>query len=277
MRTLSLFQFVFGIRLLFNGLPVFADVRLPQLISNGMVLQRDHTLKIWGWADTNEPVAVSFDGQTYRTTAGTNGKWSVNLPAHQAGGPYTLTIQSKNQLILTDILVGDVWVCSGQSNMALPMSRVMVRYADVIKQANCPQIRQFNVPVRYAFTAAQEDLPPGRWESATPQRVLQFTAAGFFFAKALYEKYGVPIGLIKAPVGGSPAEAWLSKDALKAFPDYFAQAQKLKDSSYVGRIRRADEAASRAWYTRIDQQDKGRHGAKPWFDPAYDALSRSRM
>jgi sialate O-acetylesterase len=276
-KLLDVLAWLVGSLLLVTNTTSYADISLPQLISNGMVLQRNHALKIWGWANVDESVTVSFDRKTYRATTGADRKWTVDLPALKAGGPFTMTIEGKNKLLLTDILIGDVWVCSGQSNMELPMIRVIDRYADVIDQANYPQIRQFNVTTRYNFTAPQEDIPTTRWESVTPQSVLQFTAVGFFFAKALYEKYHVPIGLIKASVGGSPAEAWLSEDALKAFPDYLAIAHTLKDSAYVNQIRRTDETTSKAWYTRIWQQDKGMHDTKPWFDPAYNASAWPTM
>lgn len=257
--------------------PVRADVRLPKLITDGMVLQRDVPLNIWGWADPGEVVTVLWAGKSYRATTGPDRTWRVQLPAQRAGGPYSMTIEGRNTLTLTELLVGDVWLCSGQSNMELPMNRVVDLYADLMATANYPTIRQFNVPTRYSFGAVPDDVPPGRWEAVTPKTIGTFTAVGFFFAKSLHEKYGVPIGLIKASVGGSPAEAWLSDDALKAFPVHEAVAQKMADSAYVARIRQADDARSRIWYTQLGQTDKGRHGAQPWFDPAYDASRWPRM
>jgi sialate O-acetylesterase len=257
---------------------VFCQVRLPQLVSDGMVLQRGACVKIWGWAGAGEKVTVKFNGKTYNTTAGIDGKWAVTLPELKAGGPYSMDINASNHLTLKDILIGDVWVCSGQSNMDLTMDRVKYRYEDVIANSNNPAIRRFFVSKRYDFNTPQQDLQSGYWESANPKSILRFTATGYFFAKALYEKYEVPIGLIHASVGGSPAQAWLSEDALKAFPEYLQTVKKFKDSSYLNQILEKDNATSNAWYSRIKQLDKGlEKGQKPWFDEDYDASEWATM
>jgi len=263
--------------LLFSN-SAFCRIRLPRLISDGMVLQRGDGAKIWGWADVDEKVTINFNGKTYSNTAGTDGKWAVMLSELKAGGPYEMQINGSNRITLKDILIGEVWVCSGQSNMDLPMSRVEDRYADVIANSNNPAIRRFFVSRRYDFTTPQEDLESGTWEPANPQTVLRFTATGYFFAKALYEKYKVPIGLIHASVGGSPAEAWLSEDALKEFPSYLETAKKFKNSDYLNGIANHDKAVSDAWYSLLQKKDKGlADGQKPWFDPAYDASDWATM
>ncbi|GAA4381202.1 sialate O-acetylesterase [Hymenobacter koreensis] len=253
--------------------PAQAAIRLPRLIGDGMVLQRGTPVQVWGWADKGEAVAVSFQGKTYRATAGPDGKWRVQLPALKAGGPYEMTLKGSNQLTLRDILVGDVWVCSGQSNMELPMARVRDKYPDVVAQATNPQIRQFDAPTRYAVSGPQADLPSGRWTAATPQSVLQFTAVGYFFARELHAKYKVPIGLIRAAVGGSPAESWLSPEALKAFPAYQQRALQLKDSlTNVARVQQQEQATSNAWYRQLRQQDQGfAKGQTPWTSPSHNA------
>ncbi len=248
------------------------QVRLPFLISDGMVLQRDADVKIWGWADKGEKVTINFNGKTYNATTGTDGKWAVMLSELKAGGPCSMDINASNHIALTNIMIGDVWVCSGQSNMELAMDRVKYRYPDVVAHADNPNIRQFIVPHRYDFQEPQEDLKSGRWESANPESVLHFSAVGYFFAKELFEKYHVPIGLINASLGGSPAQAWLSEDALKAFPEYLETAKKFKDSAYLNQIAEKDKAVSDAWYGRIQQLDNGlAKGQKPWFDVNYDA------
>ncbi|UCD38914.1 MAG: sialate O-acetylesterase, partial [Fidelibacterota bacterium] len=175
-------------------------------------------------------------------------------------------------------MVGDVWVCSGQSNMVLPMERVQDKYTKEIANCENRSIRQFLVPTRYDFHTPQEDVESGSWESADPEKVLKFTAAGYFFAKALFERYGVPIGLINASVGGSPARAWLSEDALQAFPQHVETLAQYKDDDYVEQILARDKAISNAWYTRARQLDKGfAAGQQPWYDPAYDATAWESM
>ncbi len=256
----------------------FCKVKLPRLVSDGMVLQRDIDVKVWGWAEAGEEVTINFNGETYKTAADTDGKWYVILPELKAGGPYSMDIDAGNNISLKNILIGDVWVCSGQSNMELPMDRVKYRYPEVIVNSDNPNIRQFDVPRTYDFQQPQGDLKSGRWVSANPKSVLEFTAVGYFFAKELYEEYHVPIGLINASVGGSPAQAWLSEDALKAFPALLKTAEKYKDSNYINQIKEKDKAVSDAWYARVKQLDKGlEKGQKPWFDVNYDASEWATM
>jgi len=263
--------------LLFSNI-AFCRLRLPRLVSDGMVLQRGESAKIWGWAAADEKVTINFNGKTYSDTAGTDGKWAVTLSDLNAGGPYSMEIAGSNRIILKDILIGEVWVCSGQSNMDLPMARVEERYADVIANSNNPAIRRFFVSRRYDFNTPQEDPESGSWESANTESVLRFTATGYFFAKALYEKYKVPIGLIHASVGGSPAEAWLSEEALKQFPDHLETAKKFKDGDYLNQIADKDKTVSDAWYSLLQQKDKGlADGQKPWFDPTYNASNWATM
>jgi sialate O-acetylesterase len=243
-----------------------------------MVLQRDADVKVWGWAGEGEKVTISFDGKTYNAVSGADGKWEARLSQLKAGGPYSMNIDANNHLTLKDIMIGDVWVCSGQSNMELPMRRVKDRYQDIIAHSDNPDIRQFIVPHKYNFQQPQEDLKSGRWISSNPESVLEFTAVGFFFAKELFEKYRVPIGLINASLGGSPAQAWLSEDALKAFPEYLETAKKFKDNAYINQIVKKDKDVSDAWYSRIQQLDKGlEKGQKPWFDESYDASEWATM
>ncbi|MGA2092613.1 MAG: sialate O-acetylesterase [Sedimentisphaerales bacterium] len=263
---------------LFISQIVLGAVKLPLLVSDGMVLQRDANVKVWGWADANEKVAVSFNGHTIDTSAGADGKWAVTLSDLKAGGPYVMDINASNHIVLKDVMVGEVWVCSGQSNMELPMNRVKYKYPDVIAKAENTNIRSFNVPRKYDFYKPQDDLKSGKWVSANPKSVLDFTAVGYFFARELNEKYNVPIGLINSSLGGSPAEAWMSEDALKAFPAYLQTAEKFKDSNYIDQITKKDNAVSSEWNGQVNQLDKGQEkGQKPWFDVNYDASDWATM
>ncbi len=253
-------------------------VSLPRLISNGMVLQRETSVKIWGWATPGEKIKINFNDKEYNTKTGNDGKWVVTLSKMKAGGPYNMEINASNNIIVKDILIGDVWVCSGQSNMVLPMKRVEDLYEDEITHAGNPFIRLFLVPERYDFNVPGQDLKSGKWESVNPKNILHFTATGYFFAKALYEQYQIPIGLINASVGGTPAEAWLSEDALKEFPASLEIAEKFKDSAYVNKIIREDKIRSDTWYNRLKQLDKGfENPEKTWFDPSYDASEWKTM
>ncbi|MCB2379846.1 sialate O-acetylesterase [Hymenobacter sp. BT635] len=258
--------------------PATAQVRLPKLVSDGMILQRDAPVAVWGWAAPGEKVTVTLAGKTAATTAGPDGQWRTKLASLKAGGPYEMTVAGTNRITIKDVLVGDVWVCSGQSNMETPMSRLRDKYPEVVAQANNPMIRQFNVDLRYAFNGPKADVAGGKWVTTTPQNVLAFSGVGYFFAKALFDKYRVPIGIIKSAVGGSPAEAWLSAEALKAFPTYQQAAEKVKDSTYVASTIAQGQAASRAWYTNLRQQDQGHaKGSTPWYAPAYNATDWKTM
>jgi sialate O-acetylesterase len=256
----------------------FCNVRLPRLVSDGMVLQRDAAVTIWGWADSGEKVTINFNGKTYTAAAGTDGKWIVTLSPSKAGGPCDMEIKAANNITLKNILIGDVWVCSGQSNMELTMERVKDKYPKEIVNSDNNSIRQFEVPDKYYFDTPHDDLDSGAWASANPQTIFKFTAIGYFFAKELYQKYHVPIGLINASLGGSPAQAWMSEDALKAFPEDMATLQKFKDPVYIKQIEDNDKAASDTWYGRLNQTDKGiAQGEKPWFDPTCDASQWATM
>ena len=251
-----------------------AQVRLPRLVSNGMVLQREQPVRIWGWARPGEAVTVGFQGKSYRATTGSDGQWRVALPPLRAGGPYEMTIDASNHLVVKDILLGDVWLCSGQSNMELPMRRVRDKYPQEVATANNARIRQFDVPMRYDFRGPKADVTGGSWVAVTPETVLSFTAVGYFFAKEINAKYQVPVGLIKNAVGGSPAEAWLSADALKKFPKYEAQSAPYKDSALVASTKQREGAAVGAWYQRLHQADQGEAPGQPkWSSPGYDASS----
>jgi len=236
------------------GWPTQAAVKLPRLVSNSMVLQRDVSIKIWGWADSGEKVKVEFRGERYQTNTDKRGNWAIELPATAAGGPYTLKV---NEIELKDILVGDVWLCSGQSNMELPIRRVMDLYKDEISQVDNPQIRLFKVPMRYVFTDAQTDYNGGTWETATAENILDFSAVAYFFAADLCQKYQVPIGLISSAVGGSPAEAWLSETGLKKYPEHWAAAQQCRSAAFVDSVKTADQRRIQDWHTVLNQKDPG--------------------
>ncbi len=239
------------------ALPLTAQVRLPRLISDGMVLQRDTELKIWGWAAPGKNVTLEFTGKQYATTADADGEWIVVLPQIQAGGPHTMTITASNKLTVNDILIGDVWLCSGQSNMELPVRRVAPLYGTEIAAAENNLIRSFTVPKTFVFTGPQNDLPGGKWVAASPETVLDFSAAAWFFAKEINSKYGVPIGLLTSAFGGSPAEAWISEESLKEFPAYYGELQQLKSGSLIKSTEQEDRSRIDEWYKNLQTADAG--------------------
>lgn len=243
--------------LIFISLTAFSQVRLPKLISDSMVLQRDSTVKIWGWAARNENVSIQFMGSSYQTKADEKGNWSIKLSGLKAGGPYQMEIKASNAITINDIMIGDVWVCSGQSNMELPMRRVSWNYPGEIENSENKYIRQFLVPDKYNFDVPQNDLSSGSWKIASPENTPDFSATAYFFAKQFYKKYKVPIGLINSALGGSPVEAWISENTLKEFPKYYNEAKIFRDTLLIKITEDYDRTRQNTWYALLHKEDEG--------------------
>lgn len=258
--------------------PLRSEVRLPHLIGDGMVLQRNADVRIWGWARPGEKVRVDFMNVSYQADASAKGEWEIHLKNLRAGGPFDMVIRAANTITLHEIRVGDVWVCSGQSNMVLPMSRVSPLYENEIATSENPDIRLFSVPEGYNFNLEMTDVPYGAWKEANPQNILNFSAVSYFFARELYGTYHVPIGLITASLGGSPAEAWISEDALKKFPACYQEMQKFKDTALIKQIEYSDWQKSKAFYNTLAKLDEGYHNPEgPWYKPGIQTTSWQTM
>ncbi|TRX16257.1 sialate O-acetylesterase [Flavobacterium franklandianum] len=199
--------------LLLFSLMASANVRMPLLFSDGMVLQRNKQIPVWGWADANEKVEVRFNKQTKSITADKNGKWMVKLDAEKAGGPFELTITGKNKMVITNVLVGEVWICSGQSNMEFQVSKTMNSEKE-INDSNYPMIRHFGVAQDLSGTP-KEDLKAGKWAVCNKENVGDFTAVGYFFAKKIHAELKIPIGIINTSWGGTNVETWTSREAFE--------------------------------------------------------------
>ncbi|MCX2783048.1 beta galactosidase jelly roll domain-containing protein [Microbulbifer thermotolerans] len=253
-------------------------MRLPKLISDGMVLQRDAPVKTWGLADAGEAVAVEFNGRHYSTEADDTGHWSVTLKPLPAGGPHTMTIHGENHIELADILVGDVWLASGQSNMEYPISRIAHRFEKEIAAVNNSRIRQFRVPQEYDFNAPRADLESGQWLAASQDNIRDFSAVAYFFAAEIQRKLQVPIGIINSSLGGSPAEAWVSEETLKQFPQHLAEKRKFENPALIEKIQREDRARIDQWYAIAAQKDAGlAEGEVPWFAPQLDTAEWAQL
>ncbi len=221
----------------------FAQIRVPRLVSDGMVLQREMPLRIWGFGTPGEKVTVKFDGETASGSTGDDGKWIVQLSPKKAGGPYTMDIDGINHIWLKNILVGEVWFCSGQYNMQLPMEKVKEQYAEMIAHASDVPVRQFYIAQHYDYKAPRTNVSSGHWETADSSTVLSFSALGYLFAREIYEQYHCPVGLINACVGDAPAEAWISPDALQQLPVYASNATRYADSVFPEGTGPADRMA----------------------------------
>lgn len=195
-----------------------AQVKLPHIFGDNMVLQREKPIVVWGWAKAKEKVIIKFHNQTKTAIADKTGKWIVKLDAEKAGGPYTLTASGKNTVTLNNILVGEVWICSGQSNMEWPL-RMSSHAAQEIADADYPQIRHIKIPNVVASTP-QEDFNSGDWKVCSPQTAGDFTAVGYFFAVKLAKELNVPVGLINTSWGGTHSETWTSREAFENSPEF---------------------------------------------------------
>ncbi|MFA5044334.1 MAG: sialate O-acetylesterase [Paludibacter sp.] len=196
-----------------------AVVKLPSIFSDNMVLQRDQTVNVWGWADKNEKVSVVFNEQNIKTKADKAGCWKVELSPMTYGGPYTLKIQGKHNVVtMENILVGDIWLCSGQSNMEFQVKQANNAKIE-IDSANYPQIRSFNVTQEMSFVPKNDFQ--GKWEVCSPLTVGNFSAVAFFFARKLYRETGIPIGIINSSWGGTDIETWTSSGSFNSLPDKF--------------------------------------------------------
>ena len=205
---------------------VSGNVRLPRLFSDNMVLQREMSVPVWGWADPGENVRVELGGHVAETIASANGRWKLSLGHLDAGGPFQLIVTGKNTITIQNVLVGEVWVCSGQSNMAMEVKESANAIRE-ISSADYPQIREFQVK-RTKSLVPLDDVAPvehpetsilNKWEVCDSSTVGHFTAVGYYFGLNLYKKLKVPIGLIHASWGGTTAEAWTPRDTLESDPD----------------------------------------------------------
>jgi sialate O-acetylesterase len=196
--------------------PVLADVTLPRILDNNMVLQRDMPLPVWGWAAPGEEVTVSIAGQKVSAKADSQGRWQVKLaPLAASAKPLEMTVAGKNTITLTNILVGEIWVCSGQSNMGMSVSQVQDAEKE-LAGADQPMIRLFESP-KVVLPRPASDVY-GRWQACTPTTVKGFTAAGYFFGLDLQKKLNVPVGLINTSWGGTRIEPWTPAEAFAEIP-----------------------------------------------------------
>ena len=243
----------------------FADITLPKLIQDSMILQRNVPLKIWGWAKPAEKVKIHFNGKSISVVTSSDGKWLARFPAMKAGGPYEMRLQAENTITLKGILIGDVWLCSGQSNMVHQMGIHNVTYSEDIAKANYPEIRQFWVPTATNLTGPEKDLSRGSWKWANPVNVKDFSAVAYFFARDIYRKHKVPVGIINSSVGGTPIEAWTSEEGLRDFAQVSSVINRNKDIAYVHGLNKRTSAGR----SGLNDPDKGLTETVKWFEPAY--------
>lgn len=236
-----------------------ADVQLPAILSNGMVLQQQTNARLWGWANPNEAIRVTPswpDAKSIDGKADAHGRWEISLPTPGAGGPFSITIAGDNQVTLSDVLIGEVWVCSGQSNMELPLAATEgdKPAAEEIAAANYPQIRLYIV--ENTISLYPEANMRGAWKACAPGSVGDFSAVGYFFGRELHQKLNVPIGLVSADWGGTPVEAWSPESVFDQFPEFagaMSTIRTLRDPDKRGALQQDGTAR---WWDNLDNVTK---------------------
>jgi sialate O-acetylesterase len=253
-----------------------AEVRLPSIISDNMVLQQGVKVRIWGNAKPGERVIVTLKNKSAETVADRQGHWQVWLDPSKAGGPFELTVKGDNVLTIKNVLIGEVWLCSGQSNMEWPLINT-IGGAETVAQANYPEIRLFTVTKNTSVSPLAD--VEGHWVVTTPDDAAHFSAVGYFFGRELYQQLKVPVGLINSSWGGTPAEAWTRHDALLSSPELKPILDKYESS--LNALPQAKEAYARAlanWEEKNLYIDSGNKGeALGYADPKASTADWSRM
>lgn len=262
-------------------------VRMPHFFTRGMVLQRGEAVPVWGWGKPGETVHVKIvkgetkDGKKLveaKATVDKHGQWEAWLPKMKAGGPYTMLVSERSHMtIIQDVLVGDVFLCSGQSNMELPISRCMDAVGDDVRDYTNNNIRYLKLPHQYNYMRPNDDVQTwGAWRDISPKTCADVSAICYFMAKELQEKQGVPIGIINSSVGGTQVQAWMPRATLEQFPGYEKEFEKRKyvQENWVDSVRRAETKAGNEWEKQMVDNDRVLH---EWRRSGYDFSSWPTM
>ncbi|CAI3969836.1 MAG: sialate O-acetylesterase [Alteromonas macleodii] len=248
------------ILLIFSSRSAFAEVKLPSVLSDHAVLQRDIPVSLWGWSSPEEKVTIFLNGETLAVTKADkeDGIWRTSLPKQPAGGPHTLTFVGNNTVEVKDVYFGDLWLASGQSNMVLPLARIKEKFPDIVANESRPLIREFSVPMQYNFKQPNIDVKDAQWKSADKLREREsFSAVSFFFARAIQDDVNVPVGIVLSAVGGTPIQSWMSEDALASFPEDLKEAKHFQSDNVINSIISQDAERQRQWEDYISTHDKG--------------------
>lgn len=254
---------------------VEAKITMPQLFQSGMVLQRGKAIPVWGKADAGETVTIGFNKKQYTITADAEGRWRIDLPKMKAGGPYQMSV---NDLTFDNILIGDVWLLSGQSNIDVHIERVYPQYTKEIDVYENPQIRLFRVQNETSIHGVKDDIRPTpiNWKPLNKQNAWPFSAVGYFLGKRMFEKTKVAQGIIVNSWGGTPIEAWISKDSLERdYPMLIKRAQFFQNDDYVKAQMQTNMQADRQWQKMLQENDLG--VLQNWTDAAYNDTSWSTI
>lgn len=235
-----------------------SNLKLPRLIGDHMILQRNKKCHIWGFTDPKEKVEVSFLNESYSTEADDQGRFDLFMKEANAGGPYTLSVSTTTEKKeLTDVYVGEVWHCSGQSNMELHMDRVADRFPEEIANCDYPLVRTFKITEHGEFHGPIEEHLSGEWKTACPDHIMAFSATGYFFAKALHMKTGVAVGFMDATLGGTLAQTWMSSEMLEGYDEELNLAKKYSDDDFLKGQLEMNMRNMYDWHKYLDANDMG--------------------
>lgn len=265
---------LFAIALLLFSCSQNRDLQLPKLFGDYMVLQRDKPIKIWGWANPGETVSVEFAGQQQTATVSPDGEWAIEFPAKSSGGPFTLDVSTARQTLrFEDILIGEVWVCSGQSNMNMPLASWgrITNFEQEIREANYPEIRLFTVEKAMAATP-QSDVQSDGWSSCSPETIAEFSAVAYFFGRNIFRETNVPVGLIHSSWGGTNVEAWMSESALTDVANLSEDITDVKKSTPQAdeKILQTYKNDLKFWYENTLKNDAGFQNDTAFAQPGFD-------
>ncbi len=232
-----------------------AQVRLPAILGDHMMIQQQSTLTLWGWDNPNQQMAVtpSWSGQTVHTRSKSDGRWSLKVSTPPAGGPFEILIKGSTEVLITDILAGEVWLCSGQSNMEMPLEgwpgQPILGSEEAIAGANYPDMRLFTVTRKTSFTPL--DDCEGRWVVCTPEAAAKFSATGYFYGRELHRRLKIPVGLIHSSWGGTPSEAWTSQEYISRIPYFHTSEGVCEPSVWLGDRLKKYETAEKKWLSEV--------------------------
>ena len=254
MRRIFLLMMLFMV----NAMMQAQMIRLPRFFSDGMVLQRNVKVPVWGKVQTDDEITVTINGKSVKTKADADGNWKVYLPKMKAGGPYVLTVKAGGaSKQVSNVLIGDVFLCSGQSNMELPIRRCMDVVANEVRDYSNDNIRYLKFPHQFNYVRPNDDVTILPWQNITPQNCAEVSGICYFMAKELQAKYGVPVGIINSAVGGTQVQAWMPRDVLATFEGYDKELQKAKynQENWVDSVRRAETKAGMDWEKTMNAKD----------------------
>jgi sialate O-acetylesterase len=253
--------------------PANAGIRLPKLVSDNMVLQQKTSCAIWGWAEPGEKITVTFRDKKMQTVTARDSSWIVHILSGAAGGPFELKISGKNEVNLQNIMVGEVWICSGQSNMEMPLAGwgKITNYKQEIEAADYPSIRLFTVP-KSTCSQPLNDVAGSGWSVCSRTTIPEFSALAYFFGRDLHQKLGVPIGLINTSWGGTIIESWISRESISKISDFQPFVAEMDNMNWdVQKTEFAHLQKLTAWEQPILAKDQGFQDGRPlWSDPAYN-------